>query len=458
MADREGSTIFGEARRMLRTSGAVGGIAARFAGQRVFGIKSDKAAHAEDLKAVLGGLKGPMMKVAQFLSTVPDALPPEYAKELATLQANAPPMGWPFVRRRMASELGPDWERRFASFEREAAAAASLGQVHRAVLHDGTRVACKLQYPDMSSVVEADLRQLKIALAIFRRMDSTLQNEEAYVELSDRLREELDYKREAAQQKLYRKMLADVPGVRVPVPVDELCTKRLLTMTWLDGRAIQARIDEDPPEEERAAYARALFRAWYVPLYGYGVIHGDPHLGNYQVRSDDAGNGGFGINLLDFGVVRIFPPTFIGGVIMLFEAIRDGDFDKAAEAYRIWGFKDLKRETIEVLNIWAKFLYEPLLDDRVRPIQVNDDPQYGRQIAQEVHAGLKRTGGVRVPREFPLMDRAAIGLGSVFLRLGAKLNWHALFQELIQDFDVKVLAQKQTVALAEAGLPDPHPA
>ena len=457
MADKEGSTIFGEARRMLRTSGAVGGIAARYAGQRVFGIKSDKAAHAEDLKAVLGGLKGPMMKVAQFLSTVPDALPPEYAKELATLQANAPPMGWPFVKRRMASELGPDWERRFAHFEREAAAAASLGQVHRAVLHDGTRVACKLQYPDMASVVEADLRQLKVALAIFRRMDSTLQNEDAYVELSERLREELDYLREAAQQKLYRKMLEGVPGVRVPVPIEELCTKRLLTMTWLDGRAIQARIDEDPPEEERAAYARALFRAWYVPLYGYGVIHGDPHLGNYQVRADAPENGGWGINLLDFGVVRIFPPRFIGGVIMLFEAIRDEDVDKAAEAYRIWGFRNLSRETMEVLNIWAKFLYEPLLDDRVRPIQVNDDPQYGRKIAEEVHAGLKRTGGVRVPREFPLMDRAAIGLGSVFLRLGAKLNWHALFQELIQGFDTEVLARKQAQALAEAGIPDPHP-
>jgi predicted unusual protein kinase regulating ubiquinone biosynthesis (AarF/ABC1/UbiB family) len=456
MADREGSTLFGEARRMLRTSGAVGGIAARFAGQRFLGMKSDKAAHAEDLKAILGGLKGPMMKVAQFLSTVPDALPPEYAKELATLQANAPPMGWPFVKRRMGTELGANWESRFASFEHEAAAAASLGQVHRAVLHDGSRVACKLQYPDMASVVEADLRQLKIALAVFRRMDSTLENEEAFIELSDRLREELDYTREAAQQKLYRKMLDGVPGVRVPVPVEELSTRRLLTMSWLDGRAIQARIDEDPPLEERNAYARALFRAWYVPLYGYGVIHGDPHLGNYQVRSDMPENGGWGINLLDFGVVRIFPPTFIGGVIMLFEAIRDGDFDKAAEAYRVWGFKNLSRETIEVLNIWAKFLYEPLLDDAVRPIQLDDDPQHGRRIAEQVHAGLKRTGGVRVPREFPLMDRAAIGLGSVFLRLGARLNWHELFQELIQGFDTQVLAEKQAVALAEAGLPDPH--
>ncbi|MBR0648891.1 AarF/ABC1/UbiB kinase family protein [Roseomonas terrae] len=451
MPDREGSTIFGEARRMLRTSGAVGGIAARYAGQRFLGMKGDKAAHAEDLKAILGGLKGPMMKVAQFLSTVPDALPPEYAKELATLQANAPPMGWPFVRRRMASELGPDWETKFASFEREAAAAASLGQVHRAVLHDGTRVACKLQYPDMASVVEADLRQLKIAMALYRRMDPTLENEDAYAELSERLREELDYRREASQQRLYGLMLKDESSVQVPVPIEDRCTRRLLTMTWLDGRAIQARIDEKPPEEERNAYARALFRAWYVPLYRYGVIHGDPHLGNYQVRG--SGPDDWGINLLDFGVVRVFPPSFIGGVIMLYEAIRDDDFDKAAAAYDIWGFKNLKRETMEVLNMWARFLYEPLLDDRVRPIQPSDDPMFGRKVAEEVHAGLKRTGGVRVPREFPLMDRAAIGLGSVFVRLGAQQNWHDLFHELIEGFDEAKLAERQAAALAEAQVP-----
>jgi len=450
--DREGHSVFGEVRRMVRTSGAVTGIAARVAGHKLFGLKSEEK-HAGDLKAVLGSLKGPMMKIAQFLSTVPDALPPEIAKELATLQANAPPMGWPFVRRRMASELGPAWESKFKSFEHEAAAAASLGQVHRAVLPDGQRVACKLQYPDMASAVEADLRQLKIAMSLYRRMDSALENEEAYIELSERLREELDYLREASQQRLYGIMLRGVPGVRVPVPVEGYCTKRLLTMSWLDGRAIQARIDEDPPEEERAAYARALFRAWYVPFYRYAMIHGDPHLGNYQVHTDAPENGGFGINLLDFGVVRVFEPRFVSGVIMLYEAVRDNSLDKAAEAYRIWGFKDLKRETVEVLNIWARFLYEPLTQDRVRLIQESDDPQYGRKVAEEVHAGLKRTGGVRIPREFPLMDRSAIGLGAAFLRLNAKLNWHELFQELIADFDVTKVAERQQAAIAEAGVP-----
>jgi predicted unusual protein kinase regulating ubiquinone biosynthesis (AarF/ABC1/UbiB family) len=445
----KGSTLFGEVRRMVRTSGAVTGIAARVAGERYLGIKTNKDRHAEDLKAILGGLKGPMMKVAQFLATIPDALPAEYAKELATLQSNAPPMGWAFVRRRMGTELGHDWQKHFAEFGQEAAAAASLGQVHRATLKDGTKVACKLQYPDMPSVVEADLRQLKLGLQLYQRMDSALDNEDAYAEIAERLREELDYTREAAHQRLYRLILADEPDVHVPEPVEHLTTTRLLTMTWLEGGSILKRLDEAPPLEERNAYAKALFAGWYKPVYRYGVIHGDPHLGNYQVRPD------LGINLLDFGVVRIFPPSFIAGVITLYEAVRDGDDEKAHHAFESWGFRNLSRETMLVLKQWADFLYEPLLTDRVRLIQQSDDPTYGRQVAQAVHAGLKKTGGVRIPREFPLMDRAAIGLGSVFFRLKAELNWHRMFQELIEGFKEEELAARQAAALAEARVPGP---
>jgi predicted unusual protein kinase regulating ubiquinone biosynthesis (AarF/ABC1/UbiB family) len=442
-----GSNLFGEIRRFARTSGAVGGIAARVAGERMFGIKTDRAAHAEDLKTILGGLKGPLMKVAQFLSTVPDALPVEYAAELAQLQANAPAMGWNFVRRRMASELGPDWRSKFTSFNQEASAAASLGQVHRATLPDGTDVACKLQYPDMPSTVEADLRQLKLAMAVYHRMDNAIQHDEIYKELRERLREELDYLREAAQMRLYGLMLKDQPGVHVPVPLPAFSTNRLLTMTWLDGRPLMHRLAEDPPQDERNRIAEALFRAWYVPFYRFGVIHGDPHLGNYQVRPDGS------VNLLDFGAIRVFDSGFVTGVIELFEAVRDHDDAKAHHAYETWGFTDLTHEKMDVLNMWARFLYEPLTQDRVRRIQETDDPTFGREVAERVHAGLKRTGGVTPPREFVLMDRSAIGLGGVFLRLKAELNWSRLFQELIADFNAAALAERQAAALAEAGVP-----
>jgi predicted unusual protein kinase regulating ubiquinone biosynthesis (AarF/ABC1/UbiB family) len=446
MAEREGN-IFGEMRRFARTSGAVGGIAARITGERVFGIKTNQAKHAEDLKSILGGLKGPMMKVAQFLSTVPDALPPEYAAQLAELQANAPPMGWAFVRRRMTGELGPAWETKFQTFGKEAAAAASLGQVHRATLPDGTDVACKLQYPDMPSIIESDLRQLKLAMAVYRRMDNAIIQDDIYVELAERLREELDYTREAAQMRLYRAMLNNVPDVNVPEPVADYTTGRLLTMKWLKGVGLKTWLEGDPSQEARNALATALFRAWYIPFYRFGVIHGDPHLGNYQVSATGA------LNLLDYGSIRVFPAKFVGGVLELYAAVRDDDVNRARHAYDIWGFKGITDEQIGILNDWARFLYEPLIQDRIRPIQEDSDPQYGRTVAQKVHAGLQRTGGVRPPREFVLMDRSAIGLGSVFLRLKAELNWSRLFHETVDNFDEATLAANQAEALAIAGVP-----
>jgi predicted unusual protein kinase regulating ubiquinone biosynthesis (AarF/ABC1/UbiB family) len=207
------------------------------------------------------------------------------------------------------------------------------------------------------------------------------------------------------------------------------------------------RLAEDPPQEERNQIAEALFRAWYVPFYRYGVIHGDPHLGNYQVRADAT------VNLLDFGAIRVFGATFVRGVILLYEAVRDNDDSKAHHAYETWGFTDLSNEKMAALNLWARFLYEPLCEDRVRRIQETDDPQFGREVAERVHAGLKRTGGVKPPREFVLMDRSAIGLGGVFLRLKAELNWSRLFRGLIADFDEAVLAERQAAALAQAGVP-----
>ena len=140
-------------------------------------------------------------------------------------------------------------------------------------------------------------------------------------------------------------------------------------------------------------------------------------------------------------------------MIELFEAVRDNDDDKAHHAYETWGFTDLSREKMDVLNMWARFLYEPLIQDRVRRIQETNDPTFGREVAERVHAGLKRTGGVMPPREFVLMDRSAIGLGGVFLRLKAELNWSRLFHELIADFNEAALAERQAAALAEAGVP-----
>ena len=130
--------------------------------KKYLGIKIDREQHASDLRAALGGLKGPLMKVAQILSTIPDALPKEYVNELSHLQADAPSMGWLFVKRRMKAELGENWLTNFKDFDKQASAAASLGQVHFAESIEGEKLACKLQYPDMHSAIDADLKQLKL--------------------------------------------------------------------------------------------------------------------------------------------------------------------------------------------------------------------------------------------------------------------------------------------------------
>ncbi len=444
-ATTEGSRIGGRVKRYAKVSTTMAGLGARLAGQKFLGIEIDRDQHARQLMQSLGDLKGPLLKVAQLLATIPNALPPEYASELQKLQNQAPPMGWPFVRRRMAAELGPSWEKNFTVFEQTAAAAASLGQVHRATLPDGLRVACKLQYPDMASAVEADLNQLGLIMSTFEAYDRAIDTREIRREIADRLHEELDYTLEAKRQRLYGDILKDEPGVRVPAIVDGLSTARLLTSEWREGRPILGFVDA--PQDVRDAIALNMFRAWYVPLYGYGIIHGDPHPGNYSVDAD------YGINLLDFGCVRVFPPSFIGGVIMLYRALQKNDTDMAIAAYDKWGFKGLTRETVEVLNLWARFLYGPVLDDSRRSIgDLPEKAVYGEDIATKVHQALRANGGVTIPREFVFMDRAALGLGSVFLRLQAKVNWYRLFNELIADFDEEALQQRQSAALQKFAL------
>jgi predicted unusual protein kinase regulating ubiquinone biosynthesis (AarF/ABC1/UbiB family) len=161
-----------------------------------------------------------------------------------------------------------------------------------------------------------------------------------------------------------------------------------------------------------------------------------------------------GINLLDYGCIRIFHPRFVGGVVDLYHGLLHDDRDRIVHAYETWGFKRLSKELIDILNIWARFIYGPLLDDRTRTVADGVKPsEYGRRQAFEVHKALKEKGPVTVPREFVFMDRAAVGLGAVFLHLRADLNYHRLFEAEIERFSLADLAEQQMAALSAANLP-----
>jgi predicted unusual protein kinase regulating ubiquinone biosynthesis (AarF/ABC1/UbiB family) len=197
-----------------------------------------------------------------------------------------------------------------------------------------------------------------------------------------------------------------------------------------------------------------MFKAWWHPFSHAAVIHGDPHLGNYTVFSE--GGEARGINLLDYGCIRIFHPRFVGGVVDLYRGLQTDDRARVVHAYETWGFKSLSNELIDILNIWARFIYAPLLDDRVRTVADGVKPgEYGRRQAFEVHKALKEKGPVTVPREFVFMDRAAVGLGAVFLHLKAELNYYQLFENEIERFSLENLEQKQKEVLAASGLPNP---
>lgn len=444
--DPERNRLSARLGRTMKVGTNLSGAGLTFAANAMFGGEKGDERIAKALAAALGKSKGPLMKVAQMVSTIPDFLPAEYAEELSQLQAQAPAMGWPFVRRRMRAELGADWQSKFATFGKDAAHAASLGQVHRATLPDGREVACKLQYPDMASAVESDVGQLKLLLGTFKRLDGSIDPSEMVDEITDRLREELDYAREARHMALYQHLLRDADYVTVPELVPELSTDRLLTMSWVSGDRLSQY--EAAPQEIRNHIAQNLFWTWWRPFTGAAVIHGDPHLGNYQVTQDGAA-----LNLLDFGCIRIFPPGFVAGVVDLYRGLLADDFDAVYAAFEKWGFKGLNTELVEVLSIWAKFIYGPLLDDRVRSVADGIKPgEYGRKEAFAVRKLLKEKGPVIIPREFVFMDRAAIGLGAAYLRLGAELNYHQLFEQSLEGFSEAALGMAQQEALTAAGL------
>ena len=286
-------------------------------------------------------------------------------------------------------------------------------------------------------------------------MGPAIDTREIAREIGARVREELDYVREARLARLYQIMLAGRPLVRIPRIFDALSTRRLLTMQWLDGDGLLE--FQDAPAEWRNTIAMALFDAWWLPFSQFGVIHGDPHLGNYSVVARARARGGGSRRSISSTTAACasFPPASSAAWWSSTEACK--------ATRRGWSMptksgasRRLSRETVAALNIWARFIYGPLVDDRVRSIADGVKPgEYGRREAFAVARALKAQGPLKVPREFVFMDRAAIGLGGAFLRLRAELNFHRLFEAAIEGFSVEAVAARQSAALSAVGLEAP---
>ena len=426
------------ASRYIQLTGQVGGLLTKLGANRFLGVNIDKDKHALNLKKDLGEIKGPFMKIAQFISMIPDALPIEYSNQLMQLQSHAPSMGELFVKRRMENELGENWKNFFLDFNTSASYAASLGQVHKAKLKNGDLVACKLQYPDMQSAVNVDLNQFRIILNLFEKYNKAIKTKKIFLEIKDRLVEEIDYENEINNIKIFKKIFEFNKSVNIPKIYRNCSTKRLITMSWLEGQSLDEMLRYSKNKKNLSErIATNIFNTWYMPFYKFCVIHGDPHFGNYSFKK----NGD--INLFDFGCVRFFPIKFVKAVLNLYYALEKKDEDLMVEAYKTWGFKKINKKLIKVLNLWASYIYGPLLEDKKRLIQGEKKKGYGFDIVNNVYKELRKIGGVEPPKEFVFMDRAAIGMGSLFMKLDVKLNWHNLFKNLIKDFDEKRILKER---------------
>ena len=429
------------ASRYIQLTGQVGGLLTKLGANRFLGVNIDKDKHALNLKKDLGEIKGPFMKIAQFISMIPDALPIEYSNQLMQLQSHAPSMGELFVKRRMENELGENWKNFFLDFNTSASYAASLGQVHKAKLKNGDLVACKLQYPDMQSAVNVDLNQFRIILNLFEKYNKAIKTKKIFLEIKDRLVEEIDYENEINNIKIFKKIFEFNKSVNIPKIYRNCSTKRLITMSWLEGQSLDEMLRYSKNKKNLSErIATNIFNTWYMPFYKFCIIHGDPHFGNYSFKK----NGD--INLFDFGCVRFFPIKFVKAVLNLYYALEKKDEDLMVEAYKTWGFKKINKKLIKVLNLWASYIYGPLLEDKKRLIQGEKKKGYGFDIVNNVYKELRKIGGVEPPKEFVFMDRAAIGMGSLFMKLDVKLNWHNLFKNLIKDFDeLRILKERNKI-------------
>ena len=305
----------------------------------------------------------------------------------------------------------------------------------------------------MASAVETDLSQLDLLFSLHRRMGAAIDTREIANEIRERVREELDYVREAKVARLYALMLAERPFVRVPRVEQSLSTRRLLTLQWLDGEPLTA-------FEKRAAGGAQRHRGRPLRRVVAAVpaLWRDPRRSASRQLCRRRGRQGRrargrGVNLFDYGCVRIFPPRFVRGVVELYLALPRNDEARLAEAYAMWGFPKLTRGTFEAMNIWARFICGPILDDRVRTAADGVSPaEYGRrEIGRSCGRLRAEGGGLVIPREFVFLERATIGLGGAFLRLGARLNFHRIYEDAIADFDETAVAKRQAEGLGRWG-------
>ncbi len=398
---------------------------------------------AEQVFELLGGMKGAIMKLGQMMSIVAEGLPEAYQQALRGLQQNAPPMAAHLVAEVISAELGQEPERAFFEFSPDPVAAASIGQVHKAKLFDGTPVAVKVQYPGVDVAIKADLDNAFLLYSAARAIAPGIDPEPVVSEIRERMGDELDYRIEAANQEEFRAAYDGHPWIHIPRVHPECSTRRVLVTEWVSGRSFYDLLDEPQAVRDRAA--EQLFRFFCGSITRLLLFNADPHPGNYFFTDDG------GIWFLDFGLVKRFGASEVDDLRDRVAAMREGDDDAVLDAIirHGWLRRDApvdRRRVVELARLTALPLVEhrPFTYTReymaktIEAMFAIDGP-YGDVIRQ-----------MTLPKDQVILSRIQIGLGGLFARLGATNDWASILDEYLFDAPPATPLGKET-----AGWPGP---
>jgi predicted unusual protein kinase regulating ubiquinone biosynthesis (AarF/ABC1/UbiB family) len=385
--------------------------------------------HIRNAQRIVEGsqqLRGAFMKLIQMLSMRQDLLPGEALDVLRATQSNVPPMSYATISEQIRREIGKRPEAIFKSFEQTAFAAASLGQVHRAVTRDGIDVAVKVQYPGVEDTVEQDLGNLKLLLRTLQALGHDVMRQEidtgaVYKELEQRLREELDYVNEARNMTEYKRRLADDDEIVVPRYLKELSSRRVLTMTHVEGYPLADVMNDAVDLELREWVARKMHDFAWRQILEFGVLHTDFHPGNYVVSHHPK------LGVLDFGSIRRFPEPVRKANLQVARAIVNGDDTTLAAGMLKLGYLDREQDPAPMVNV-IHILFEPMMTDR------DFDPLAYDAVAKASKVGEIALGNrlYKSPAHSVFLIRALIGLEGITRGLAVKTNYHRIFKRCIE--------------------------
>ncbi|MBI5516840.1 MAG: AarF/ABC1/UbiB kinase family protein [Deltaproteobacteria bacterium] len=434
--------------RLVRTikAGILGGsVAGSYLGgkllERLRGPEGAAGATENDLKrhlqnarkivSTMKELRGPVMKVGQLLSTHAEALPGEYGEILRSLQASAPPMAYETIREVLRKDLGDDPEKLFKSFSRTALAAASLGQVHRATLPDGTDVAVKVQYPGADESVDGDLKNLKLGAGLVKTLIADLVRNDRLdftpvaEEIAEHLAQETDYCREAYNANLLRKLFEPYPWMVIPKVHNAFSGLRVVTYDYVGGVDLGEAL-KDPDPKVRSRIVRQLSEAFWIQVLKGGVLHADPHPGNYRILPD----GRFA--MLDFGCVKVFEPSFLVPFADMVRAHMNQDEERFRDAMQTLGLLVNRNDPQELADMRriSEYFATGLREDR--------DFDFGEYsyVRGAKDLILYFLNARRIPpsqRDFIFLTRVVLGYYEYFSRAREKANFRRMVEPWVRE-------------------------